>query len=238
MLAAVLGNTRLNKYVPLKLEKTIRNILSQDQIFNPYSYLFSQRKENVFIDASKSVEWIRQRISAKEFISGSLDCYLIHLVRDGRAILSSYLRRFKSLTTESYTKEWRQKTILRNELYNQFSEERKIIVRYEKLATEPEKTLAIICELLGIDFIPQMIPYWQYDHHVISGNSGVRSLIWRNKQEEIETEVRKNNGEYYDNLGLKIKLDLRWKQELSTEQEEVFNQIAGDINKPYEWNEY
>ncbi len=94
-----------------------------------------------------------------------------------------------------------------------------------------------VCELLGIDFTPEMIPYWQHDHHVISGNSGVRSLIWRSKQEEIEAEVRKNNGEYYDNLGLKIKLDLRWKEELSKDQVAVFNRIAGDINKAYEWNE-
>ncbi len=236
MLAAVLGNRRNNRYIPLKLEKTMRKILKQDQVFHPYSYLFSLRKENVFVDASKAVGWINQRINAEEFTSGNLESYLIHLVRDGRAVLSSYLRRFKSITAESYTKEWREKTILKNQLYDQFPADRKIIVRYEELATEPEKTLIQVCDLLGIEFSSQMIPFWQYDHHVISGNSGVRSLIWKSKQEEVEAEVRKYQGEYYENQGLKIKLDLRWKKELSEEQVAVFNKIAGDINKPYEWN--
>ena len=235
-LTAVLGNTRLNKYVPLKLEKTIRKILRQDQVFKPYSYLFSKLKENILIDSSKGLPWIKQKINATEFSSGDLEGYLIHLVRDGRAVVSSYLRRFKSLTVETCAEGWRERTIQKNEFYDQFPDDRKILVRYEKLATEPEKTLATICELLGIDFTQEMIRYWQGDHHVISGNSGVRSLIWKNKKEEIEAQLCNKNDKYYDNVGSQIKLDLRWKEELSKEQEAVFNQIAGDINKPYEWN--
>lgn len=235
LLAAVLGNTRLNKYVPLKLEKTWRTLLRKDDVFNAYSYLFSQREESILIDSSKAINWISEKLNTKEFTSGLVEGYLVHLVRDGRAVLNSYLRRFKWMTAEKYAREWRKKTILRNQLYEQFPSERKIIVRYEHLATEPQKTLETVCEWLGIEFVPQMISYWQFDHHVISGNAGVRSLIWRYKQEEIQEDVSKYHGEHYDNLGLKIKLDNRWKEELSAEKLETFNWIAGDINKPYEW---
>lgn len=236
-LAAVLGNTRLNKYVPLKVEKTVRKILRADDVFNPYSYLFSQRKESILIDSSKATKWIHQKLNAKEFTSGLLEGYLVHLVRDGRAVLGSYLRRFKWMTAERYAREWREKTIERNKLYDQFPSKRKMTVCYEQLATEPQKTLESICQWLGIEFLPQMILYWQFEHHIISGNAGVRSLIWRAKQEKVREEVSKYQGEYYDNLGLKIKLDTRWKEELSTEQLETFDRIAGNLNKPYEWND-
>lgn len=45
------------------------------------------------------------------------------------------------------------------------------------------------------------------------------------------------HGEHYEKRDLSIKLDLRWKKELSTENLEIFNRIPGDANKPYEWNE-
>lgn len=236
-LAAVLGNIRLHKYIPLKLEKAIREIFKQDDIFNPYSYLFSQRKESILIDASKAVSWVVQRLEAKEFNNGSIEPYLLHLVRDGRAVMSSYLRRFSHMSASSFAEGWAERALQRNRLYDRFPDDRKLTISYENLATKTHETLESVCQLIGIQFIPQSIQYWKYnDHHVISGNSGVRSLIWRAKQEKIEEEVNKYQGNYYDNQGLAIKLDMRWQQELSDEQIKIFNSIAGEINKPYEWD--
>jgi hypothetical protein len=235
-LAAVLGNIRIHKYIPLKLEKTIREVVKQDDIFNPYTYLFSQRKESILIDASKAVSWVIERLQAKEFTNGSIEPYLLHLVRDGRAVMSSYLRRFSHMSASSFAEGWADRALQRNRLYEQFPDDRKITISYKNLATQTEETLKSVCQLLGIKFIPETIEFWKYnEHHVISGNSGVRSLIWRAKQEQIEEEVNKYQGNYYDQQGLAIKLDMRWKDELSPEQLEIFESIAGKINRPYEW---
>ncbi|MDJ0553307.1 MAG: hypothetical protein QNJ68_02465 [Microcoleaceae cyanobacterium MO_207.B10] len=58
-MASVLGNTRLNKYIPLKFEKKNRQFFKTDQIFNPYSFMFSKLdNKKVIIDASKAYPWI------------------------------------------------------------------------------------------------------------------------------------------------------------------------------------
>jgi hypothetical protein len=159
------------------------------------------------------------------------------MIRDGRAVMSSYLRRFKSMTVTKFAEGWKNNTLKKQELVNSFPPDKRILVRYEELATKPEETLQKICDFLQINYSADMIKYWNDDHHIISGNAGVRSLIWQAKQEEITEEVSKYQGDYYQKQGLSIKLDLRWENELSSEQVNEFNRIAGDINQPYEWNQ-
>ncbi|NES02120.1 MAG: hypothetical protein F6K22_04290 [Okeania sp. SIO2F4] len=48
--------------------------------------------------------------------------------------------------------------------------------------------------------------------------------------------IEEIHGSYDEELGLQIKLDLRWKNELSVENLAIFNSLAGELNKPYEWN--
>lgn len=81
-----------------------------------------------------------------------------------------------------------------------------------------------------------MIEYWQYDHYDICGNDGAYSLIGRYRGQEIENKLEKIHGDYYNNVDIAIKLDLRWHRELSPEKLEIFEQIAGEVNKPFEWN--
>lgn len=235
-LAAVLGNTRLHPYIPLKLEKSFRSFWKKDQVFNPFSLVFSKCNEHILLDSSKNVNWIQQRLAAKEFQDKTIESYILHLVRDGRAVMSSYLRRFNSMNAEIFAKSWKNNTIRKRDLVTIFPEHRRMVVRYEELATQPQEIVNQICDWLEISFDPQMIQYWNHDHHIISGNSGVHSLIWKSRQEKIDEEVTKYQGDYYQEQGLNIKLDLRWKTELSLEQVKTFEKIAGDINQPYEWN--
>ena len=237
-LANVLGNTRLNKYVPLKIEKKIREFFKRDQIFNPYSFMFTKlNNKSIIIDSSKAYAWIKKRIMAEEFISGIVEAYLIYLVRDGRAVVNSFLRKYSHWDMSKVVREWVEKTKLRNDFFLQFNPEKKIEIAYEQLASNPHETVEKICNFVGIDFVPSMIEYWKYDHHDVSGNSGTYSLIRRYKEQEIENEARqKIHGDYYKNMDLTIKLDLRWQKELSPEKLEIFERIAGEFNKPFEWN--
>ncbi|NEO53883.1 MAG: sulfotransferase [Okeania sp. SIO3B5] len=237
-LASVLGNTRLNKYIPLKFEKKIRQIFKKDEIFNPYSFMFSKlENKKVIIDASKAYPWIGEKVQAEEFTSGRVETYLIHLVRDGRAVVNSYFRKYPHRDMAKMATEWVEKTKLRNDFFEKFNPERRIEIAYEQLASNPHQTVEKICNFVNINFVPSMIEYWQYDHYDISGNEGAYSLIRRYRGQEIENEKRqKIHGDYYKNMDITIKLDLRWQRELSPEKLEVFESIAGETNKPFEWN--
>lgn len=238
-LTAVLGNTRLNPLVPLQLEKKVREILHLDGVFNAYSSIFEKLSKTVLIDSSKEVDWVKERYKAKEFTAGKIQNYLIHMVRDGRATMSSKLRITPGLTATEFSHQWAKRIKETNEFFDKFPSERKMVVRYEKFITENQETLQSLCQLLQIKYVPEMVQYWKHDHHPIAGNTGTRSLILKYRNEEgtaVQSQVQQRQGDYYDNMGLKLKLDLRWKNELSSEQLEEFNRIAGDLNKPYEWN--
>ncbi len=134
------------------------------------------------------------------------------------------------------SREWVEKTKLRNNFFEKFNPEKRIEIAYEKLASNPDETVEKICNFVNINFVPSMIEYWQYDHYDVSGNSGAYSLIRRYRGQEIERKVQKINGDYYNNVDIAIKLDLRWQRELSSEKLEIFERIAGETNKPFEWN--
>lgn len=238
-LTSVLGGTRLNQLIPLVLEKKIRNIFNQEQIFNPYSTIFDRLNKKILIDSSKEVDWVKKRYQAPEFISEEVENYLIHMVRDGRAVMSSKLRITPGLTATEFSHQWVKRIKETNEFFDQFPSERKMIISYEKFVTQNQEVLQQLCQLLQIEFVPEMTQYWKHDHHLVAGNSGTRSLILKYRNQEtagLQDQVQKRQGNYYENMGLQLKLDLRWKDELSSEQVEVFNQIAGELNKTYEWN--
>ncbi|MDJ1172839.1 sulfotransferase family protein [Roseofilum capinflatum] len=231
--AAGMSNHRLHRYIPLKLERLVREWLGNDEILNPYTILFSKTKQSILTDSSKEVSWISNKLKAREFRQNKIDAYLLYNVRDGRAVINSYLR-FKKDSIENLSHQWVNLFKEQSEFYNNFSEDRKLAIRYEEMATNPHKVLQQICHWLDIEFVPDMIEYWKHDHHHVVGSRGANALIAKykgKKQKNLES-----HGQYYQDPEFKIKLDMRWKQELSPENLQVFNQIAGELNKPYEWN--
>ncbi|MDY7022457.1 MAG: sulfotransferase [Cyanobacteriota bacterium] len=235
MLVAGLSNHRITPYIPLKVERFVREITGTDRILNPYSLMFSKLDKKVLIDSSKYVHWVSKKLQAKEFRSGQVEGYLIHLIRDGRAVLNSYLRWDKNLTVDKFSEKWSRLMIQDQKYYEQFPSERKMIVRYEELASEPEATIQKVCKMIGIEFKPEMIEYWKYNHFGIVGNFGTRSLIAKYKGQQTESKVEKIHGDYYNQQGFKIKLDLRWKEQLDSEKIEEFYSLTNNLNKPYEW---
>ena len=80
-----------------------------------------------------------------------------------------------------------------------------------------------------------MSEFWKHEHHHIVGSRGTNALI-RKYRGLKQKGVEEIHGSYYEELGLQIKLDLRWKNELSAENLAIFNSLGGERNKPYEWN--
>jgi hypothetical protein len=169
---------------------------------------------------------------------------LIYLTRDGRAVVNSRLRKYPERGVEVESREWKKTAERMNAFYAKFPAERRLTVTYEHLASDPAESIREICQFLQLDFEPQMLRFWEQEHHTTFGNDGTRSLIARNRimaQEQqtarADTEaikrVRGRHGAHYDDVGLAIKLDLRWTRELTPEQLAVFDAIAGDTNKQF-----
>lgn len=216
-------------------EQLIRRFIRR--IFNPYKFLFSKTKKHILIDSSKSVDWVSYQLSSGEFKSKSIEEYLLYMVRDGRAVVNSILRKYPHKTVAEITPNWVNQVNRMNKFFNEFDADEKMMVRYEELATNTIPTLKNICSLLEIEFSSTMVEYWKHEHHPLGGNIGVRSLIWRarNWQTRRFDRLRQINDDYYDKLGLSIKLDLRWKNELSRDQVEKFECIVGSLNAPFRY---
>jgi len=232
--AAGLSTKRLHEYIPRKVERFIRELFGKDEILNPYTVLFSKTRKTILSDSSKDITWISHKLKAREFRQGLIEPYILHNIRDGRAVVNSYLRLNPSRTMEELSHRWVRRFNQHKNFYAQFPEERKMIIRYEELASTPQTVLERICQLLSIEFTPEMIEYWKQDHHHIVGSRGTNSLI--SKYRGQTAKGVKKHGNYYQAPEFAIKLDLRWKQELSLENLEIFNSIVGSLNKPYEWD--
>ncbi len=234
--AAGISNHRLNKYIPLKVEKFVRELLEKDEIFKSYTILFEKTKTQILVDSSKYLSWVSNQLENREFQKGAIDGYLIRMVRDGRAVVNSYSRIAPEQTISQISQRWFKLFQEQQHFYDKFPDNKKMLVRYEELTTKPEEILSNICQLLGIEFFPDMIEFWKHEHHHIVGSQGTNALIRKYKGLKQKEGLEEIHGSYYEELGLKIQLDWRWKKELSAESLATFNSLAGQLNKPYEWN--
>jgi hypothetical protein len=225
MLSTGLSNCRVNKFIPLKMEKFYRELIN-DQLFKPYSLVASKTDADVIIDSTKTLYWIENGLKLKELNSSHFETYILYIVRDGRAVLNSYLKRDKSLTIEKFSDLWKKRVQANEVFFEKFAPEKKLKLAYESFATNPEETIKNICTFLNINYLPEIIQYWKYNHHIISGNIGTKSLIKKYRQSSYSEQP----------TDFKIELDLKWQTQLTPEQIKEFYSLIGNINEQYEWN--
>ena len=216
------------------------------QIYSPYHLLSKWSGKDVLVDSSKQPYWFRTQLQPRHAVSG-ITPYLIFITRDGRAVVNSYLRKYPERGIETITKTWLRQVNDMNGFYEQFEPSRKMKVKYEELASRPEAVTGKLCEFLDIPYEKAMLRYWVHDHHLVAGNAGTNSLIWKYREmfsaepedarggidpKEMEEYFDKT---YYDQVGMGIRLDERWRQELSEDSQTGFEVLAGDINQPFVW---
>jgi hypothetical protein len=234
-LARGMSGHRLHRQIPLKLERWVRGWLGNDAILNPYSRLFEKIDADVLVDSSKYFSWLNQRLAAREFQQQWLRPFLIHMVRDGRAVVNSYLRIYPDKGIEWLTQHWLNELEKKKQLYDRHPSDRKMTVHYEALASDPEGTLKEVCNVIGLEFTPDMIEYWTHPHHHVAGSRGTNSMIAKYRGQKARQPLETAHGDYYDKIDFEIKLDLRWRGELSPENLAVFERMAGDRNRPFAW---
>lgn len=213
-------------------------------VTNLYRHLFDWTGAGVLIDSSKSLHWVRKQHWPR-YHWNDIDPFLLFLVRDGRAVVNSLLRKYPEKGTERITRYWKRCISRMQHFYDRYPTDRKLCVRYEEFALSPRRIIELICKRTALQFEEQMLRYWQHDHHAINANLGTKSLIFKYREARNKAQARywkeKNAGrwrydeEYYENIGLNISLDLRWKREMQQDQLETFQKIAGKTNERYIW---
>lgn len=166
-----------------------------------FRFILDQKEFHFIVDSSK-----HYLEALGLYRAAPSETRIILLLRDGRAVFSSGLRR--GLRPRSALNSWarhsrRSSYLLRRQL----PDDALLTVHYEALASRPEPELRRISDFLDIDYCPQMLEFGASESHIVNGN---------------RMRFRENS---------KIKLDERWREELSQSMLRFFDRRAGKLNR-------
>lgn len=171
----------------------------------PFKLNAKVNNDDVAIQCNKAVLEIILKISEKKIIADSskdskrlsallgnplFKVRVIYLVRDGRAIVHSYRRKYNNWAIGWY--KLLQTDLASSRLKALYGSDNWLTVRYEDMVTDLENTMQKICNFTGINFESSML---SPDTSLFNGIAGNRLL-----KRPIE----------------KIQLDTSWKTEMST----------------------
>ena len=130
-----------------------------------------------------------------------LDLKIIHLVRDGRAVARSTIRNL-GRTVEDGAQSWLGSLRHADELRRLFPEDHWMVLRHEDLCRDPRHALEGVFRFLGVSPDQSVGDFRASDHHII----GNRMRLSRTSE---------------------IRLDERWRTEMTSEQIRTVERIAG-----------
>jgi len=199
-----------------------------------YEVLSERTGRPIVLDSTKSAEWIGHGVAAVR--ARGAEVRLIFLQRDGRAVVSSRLRKYPETTAHEHARDWRHQMEASRAFANTFPGP-VIEMRYEALATEPERELRRVAGFLGLAFDPTMLTPWTTEQHPLGGNSGTQWLMAREQPKDgsVLSLGDKTRG-YYQAHPPAIVFDERWRRELSADALATFESEAGETNLAYAWN--
>lgn len=203
-----------------------------DHRFPLYEQVAVRAKRRFIVDSTKNVDWIMERNAETRAAGGETS--LILLRRDGRAVLNSRLRKYPEKRPEALVRDWILQTEQSQALYDRFDGP-KIIVQYETLAVSPAQVLTGVCDVLGLRFEKTMLDFHATEQHPLGGNNGPQYVAAKARFENVDNafvKLNQRSHQYYQTHEAGIRLDHRWKRELSAENEALFNGLAGHLNVP------
>ena len=133
-----------------------------------------------------------------------VDVHLIWLIRDARAFAHS-CKKF-GLSIEKSSREWVRYQRLAGEIFETFEAGRRLRISYEDLCETPRHRLFEIHDFLGVEREPLPDTLDRKQHHVL-GN-----------------KMRKGGP-------LEVRLDEKWRRELSDQERRHVLTIAGELNR-------
>ncbi|HKR51388.1 MAG TPA: sulfotransferase [Pseudonocardiaceae bacterium] len=201
-----------------------------------YEMLSRRTRRPLVFDSSKRISWIKPQISA---LRDLVPLRLIVLTRDGRAVVNSQLRKWPETSAREHAAAWAKHMRGIEELASCWPGSVHRLC-YEELTSRPEFTLRALTDFLGVAFDPVMLDPWNSDQHPLGSNDGPLLMLLRERSSSAVTRVITPDNKTRDWYGTHprgIVLDLRWKHELSADELAGFEEVAGEINRAYAWEE-
>ncbi len=157
---------------------------------------------NVFLDTSKDASRLRYLAKSHRF-----KISVVHLIRDGRAVAYSLIR--KGVDPRTAAKEWlaEHEQAERLRAMN-LSDTRWVQVHYEKLCADADGVLASLCDFIGVRAEDRTLDFRSWDSHVLGNRLRLSS-------------------------GKEISLDERWRRELTEEPLAIVEEITRSTNQRY-----
>lgn len=116
--------------------------------------------KSVYLESTKSIDRLQYFLS-----SPNLDLHIIHIVRDPRATVASFVAKGR----RKYSSALRWGALGRQ--IKRLSGSRPLLnVQYESLVTFPEKEVRRVMDFIGEPFEPRQLDYASFTHHNIAGN--------------------------------------------------------------------
>ena len=189
---------------------------------NAFDFAFSRLKKTTLIDCSKWLSWLENFVDDKRFIKK-----VIHLHRDPRAWYASEKRRNPRLKVTNSIHNW----INTNKQIKLAMTKWKIpntTIFYEELCINPKKNFPkIVDTLIGQPFEEQALEYWNIEHHGLGANGASLNNLKRYSNKHVTT----GDDKYYVSKHMQQFIDLRWQQELSSDEINSIQEI--DILNEY-----
>lgn len=202
-----------------------------------YETLSRRTGKPIVVDSTKSTDWHHAQLARLSGTGASTT--LVHLMRDGRAVVNSRIRKYPEEAPRAIIEAWLAQIARTDELVAAFPGD-VVRVRYEELASAPERTVQRICEALGVAYDPAMLRFWEADQHPLGGNNGTQFLVARERASGARAsivELGERTRSYYGAHPRAIVLDLRWKRELAPDALALFEALAGETNRRFAWEE-
>ena len=132
--------------------------------YNIYKQILTKNNVQILIDSSKNID----RVS---FLAQheNIDPIIIHLVRDGRAVMWSYIKKYGKKISMISLRSWFI-TNLKTEIFARENKYKYICIRYKDFTNNPEKILKKILTILNLQYEPEMLQYRHFKHHQVGGN--------------------------------------------------------------------
>jgi hypothetical protein len=134
---------------------------------------------------------------------------IVHLVRDGRAVAASAMRR-RDMSAAMAARIWKRDNHNLAIMLRSVPARQKLRVHYEAVCEDPEREVRRMCDFLGLPFAPAMLALWQRPVHNIPGNPML-----------------------FDRSRRTISKDERWRRDLSAGDLAAFERAAGRLNRSF-----
>jgi hypothetical protein len=166
-----------------------------------YDHVRTLTGKNVIVDSSK--HYVR---AAALYLAEPEKTRIVVLVRDGRGVFYSGLKHGfgRNLALRAWRNHYRRAFALLNV---HVPESHRMMVHYEDMVTDTERTISKLCDFLDIKFEPSMLNFRAVVHHNVNGND----MKFTSTSE--------------------LRLDEAWKTKLETGDRKYFEQRAGQLNR-------